>query len=106
MKQVCFTLKLKKQKVEDYLNNHKVWPEMLSVLSHSGIKNYSLFVDKKNALVIGYFESENPEQSLEEVGRTEINKKWQEHMAEYFEAESGDMKEGGICYFEQYFHLD
>ena len=105
MKQICFMLKLKKDKLDEYLKNHQVWPEMLDVLSHSEIKNYSLFVDIKSASVIGYFESENPEQSLKEVNQTEVNKKWQEKMSEYFEMGSGDMRGGAIQYFEQYFYL-
>ena len=104
MKRVCFLLQVKKDRVEDYLKAHQVWPEMLQAISDAGMKNYSIFI-RKDGLAVGYFEADNPEESLRKVGQTDVNKRWQEKMAEYFEAGSGDMETGGIEWLEQYFYL-
>ena len=105
MKHVCFRLRLKKQKVEEYLHSHKVWPEMLEALGHAGIKNYSLFVHKKEGFIIGYFEAEDPQKTLRKVGQTEVNSRWQAHMAEFFESGSGDMQKSAIEWLDPYFYL-
>ena len=37
-----------------------------------GIKNYSMFIDE-DGLAVGYFESEDPENSLEQFAQPEYN---------------------------------
>ena len=93
MNRVGFLLKVKEEKIAEYkLHHQNVWPEMLEAISEVGIKNYSLFVNKKESFIIGYFEAENPQASLDKLGKTEINENWQAYVAEYFESGSGDMK--------------
>ena len=75
MKRVCFTMQIKKELMEEYLENHHVWPEMQEAIKNSGINNYSLFINEQG-VIVGYFEAEDPQQSLEKLGQTEINKKW------------------------------
>ena len=106
MKRVCFLLRIKKELLDDYLKAHQVWPELLDAISESGIKNYSLFVNRQESFIVGYFEAENPENSLGKLSKTEVNKKWQAQFAKYFESGSGDMKEGGLDWMEQYFYLE
>ena len=106
MKRACFKLRIKKNKIDEYLERHHVWPEMLEALSNAGIKNYSLFVDRDENCIIGYFESENPEESLRKVGQTDVNRRWQEGMMKYFENGSGDLKKGGIQWLKSYFFLE
>ena len=43
MKRVCFLLKIKKNRSEDYLEAHQVWPEMRKTIQQSGIRNYSIY---------------------------------------------------------------
>lgn len=106
MKQVCFLLRIKKDLLEEYKKIHQsVWPEMLEVLSKAGIRNYSLFL-RRDGLLAGYFEAENPQESLREVGETEVNKRWQDYMSRYFESGSGDLQEGEPEWLEQIFHLE
>jgi L-rhamnose mutarotase len=106
MQRGCFLLRVKKEKLADYLKAHDpVWPEMLDALRKAGLRNYSLFC-RPDGLLVGYLEGENIEKSLDEVGRTEANRRWQAHMAPFFEGKSGDLKEGGIEWLKPYFHLD
>ena len=103
MDRVCFLLHVKKDRVEEYLEAHEVWPEMLDAIRDVGIRNYSMFV-RKDGLLVGYFEAEDPERSLRELGEMEVNRRWQEHMAPYFESGSGDLQEGGPEWLDQYFY--
>ncbi|MBI2440581.1 MAG: L-rhamnose mutarotase [Lentisphaerae bacterium] len=103
MKRVCFLLQVKKGKLKEYLAAHQVWPEMLAAIREAGIRNYSLFA-RPDGMLVGYFEAENPEQSLAALGRTDVNRRWQENMAPFFASGSGDLKKGGIEWLEQYFY--
>ncbi len=106
MKRVCFLLKLKKDRIEDYLKAHQVWPQLLQAMSDVGIKNYSLFI-RKDGLVVGYFEAEDPEESLRKVGQADIGKRWEENMSEYFESSSGDEQPSGVEeWLDQYFYME
>ena len=54
MRRVCFTLKLHKEHLAEYVERHKhVWPEMQEALRASGWINYSLFL-APGGLLIGY----------------------------------------------------
>ena len=104
MQRVCFLLKLKKDRIQDYLKAHDVWPEMLAAITRAGIRNYSLFL-RPDGLVVGYFEAEDPMKSLRELGETDVNRRWQEMMAEFFEKTSRDLETGAPEWLEQYFYL-
>ena len=102
MQRCCFTLQIKKDRISEYLAAHEVWPEMLQAISDAGFQNYSLFLSE-DGLAVGYFETDNLEETLAKLGDTEVNRKWQEHMAEYFDT-GGDLKTGGIEWLKQYFY--
>ena len=105
MKRVCFVLRIKKGMVTEYKKNHQVWPEMQQAIRETGIKNYFLFI-RPDGLLIGCFEAENPQESLQKLGETEINRRWEEYMAPYFESGSGDLQKGGPEWLEQIFFLE
>ena len=105
MQRRCFLLQLKKDRIEDYLAAHDVWPEMLDAIRQAGLENYSLFLQKETGLIVGYFEADDPDQALHTLGETEINTRWQAHMEEYFEG-GGDLETGGLTWLEQYFHTE
>ena len=45
MERVCFLLKVKPEKLDEYKERHKaVWPEMLQALREAGWHNYSIFL--------------------------------------------------------------
>jgi len=103
MQRVCFLLQVKKGCVEDYLEAHQVWPEMLGAIREVGIQNYSMFV-RKDGMLVGYFEAEDPKASLRRLAAMDVNKRWQEEMAPYFESGSGDLETGGPEWLEEYFY--
>ena len=105
MQRACFLLKVRQDRLDEYRQYHRnVDAEMLEAISQAGMHNYSLFL-RKDGLLVGYFESENPKESLRAVGETDANARWQEKMAPFFESGSGDLEKGAIQWLEQVFYL-
>ena len=107
MKRVGFILKVRQDKLEEYKRHHKaVWPEMLDALRRTGWHNYSLFM-RDDGLLFGYFETpESFQVALADMSQEEINKKWQDFMAPYFENLSGAHADESMVELEEVFHLD
>ena len=107
MKRVGFMLKVKKDKIDEYKQHHKnVWPEMLDALRRPGWRNSSLFMSE-DGLLFGYFEAEESFQaSLEGMSKEEVNARWQEFMAPYFENLGGAHADESMIELEEVFHLD
>ena len=106
MKRVGFLLKVKENMLDEYKERHKaVWPEMLDALHRTGWHNYSLFM-REDGLLFGYFEAEESFQaSLDGMATEEINAKWQDTMAPFFEG-TGDHADRMMVELEEVFHLD
>ncbi len=86
MKRIGFLLKVKEEMIEEYKRHHEaVWPEMLEALRRHGWHNYSLFM-QPDGLLFGYFETpESFDAARAGMATEEINQKWQDFMAPYFE---------------------
>jgi L-rhamnose mutarotase len=106
MKRVGFLLKVKQEMIPDYIKHHEnVWPEMLDALRRTGWQNYSLFM-RPDGLLFGYFETpESFEAARAGMSQEEINAKWQDFMAPYFEGMEGHADENMIE-LREVFHLD
>jgi L-rhamnose mutarotase len=107
MKRVGFLLKVKPDKIEEYKTHHEnVWPEMLDALRRNGWHNYSLFL-RDDGLLFGYFEAEESfAKSLEGMAREEVNQRWQDFMAPYFENLGGAHADENMQELVEVFHLD
>ena len=108
MKRVGFRLmKVKKDRIEEYIKHHAaVWPDMLDALRRTGWHNYSLFMDREG-VVFGYFEtSDSFQAALDGMAQEEINAKWQDFMAPYFEGIGGAHADESMVELEEVFHLD
>lgn len=107
MKRVAFVLKVTKSKLKDYKEHHKaVWPEMLEALRRTGWRNYSLFA-RNDGLLFGYFETpQDLQAALAGMAKEDVNRRWQEFMAPYFEALEGGRPDERMLELEEVFHLD
>ncbi len=107
MKRVGFILKVKEEMMEDYIKHHaNVWSEMLEALARSGWHNYSLFM-KEDGMLFGYYETPVSHQAaLDGMAAEEINAKWQEFMAPYFEGLDGLPADENMIVLKEVFHLD
>ena len=107
MRRVGFLLQVRKDKLEEYKTHHQhVWREMLDALHRTGWHNYSLFL-RDDGLLFGYFETPDSFQAaLDGMAKEEINAKWQEFMAPYFENLGGAHADQSMVELEEIFHLD
>nr|WP_276511714.1 L-rhamnose mutarotase [Leifsonia aquatica] len=104
-RRVCFTMRLKPDRVDDYLAAHTtVWPDMLDALRETGWHDYSLFVDAANGLVVGYLETDDFDAAVAGMNAREVNDRWQATMAEFFAEETAP--DSTMNRLTEYFHLD
>jgi len=106
MERVCFLLKVKADRLEEYKRRHKaVWPDMLQALRETGWRNYSLFL-RDDGLLVGYFETADYARALEGMAGREVNERWQREMAGFFENLGGRRPDEGLLRLEEVFHLE
>ncbi len=107
MKRVGFMLKVKPEKLEEYKARHKqVWPEMLDALRRTGWCNYSIFA-REDGVLFGYFETPDSfRAALDGMAKEEVNARWQDFMAPYFEGLGGAHADESMLELEEVFHLD
>ncbi len=106
MQRVCFLLKVKQDKLEEYKRRHKeVWPDMLAALSETGWHNYSLFL-RDDGLLIGYLETPDFAAAQAGMAKKEVNDRWQTEMAPFFEALEGRHADESMLPLEEVFHLE
>ncbi len=92
MQRACFLLKVKQGRLQDYLRAHDpVWPELREIMRQAGIRNYSMFW-RDDGLLVGYLEGEDIQGSLRRVAATEVSRRWEARMAEFFEAGRAELE--------------
>jgi L-rhamnose mutarotase len=103
---ICFLLQVKKDRLEEYKERHKrVWPEMLQALRETGWHNYSLFL-RDDGLLVGYLETPDFEKARAGMAAKEVNKRWQDQMAGFFEIPKGLHADERMRPLAEVFHLD
>jgi L-rhamnose mutarotase len=106
MQRICFCLQVKRGRLEEYKERHRaVWPEMLAALSAAGWRNYSLFL-RDDGLLIGYLETPDFEQARGKMAATDVNRRWQASMAEFFEGRPGKRADEQMQVLPEVFHLE
>ncbi len=99
----CFLLHVRPDRMDEYVDAHKaVWDTMLQALTDSGWSNYSLFLDRSQGLVVGYFESSDVAAAMRRMSQHPVDALWQREMARYFDGPAG----GTPTVLTEYFHLD
>jgi len=85
MQRVAFKMKLLPGKKEEYIKRHnQIWPELAELLKNNGISDYSIFLDEETNTLFGVQKTEKSAGS-QDLGNTEIVKKWWKFMAEIME---------------------
>jgi L-rhamnose mutarotase len=106
MQRVCFLLKVKADRLEEYKRRHQtVWPEMLQALRETGWHNYSLFL-RADGLLIGYLETPDFQAALDGMAGRDVNERWQREMGSFFEALEGRRPDQGMQTLAEVFHLE
>ncbi|HWT25900.1 MAG TPA: L-rhamnose mutarotase [Solirubrobacteraceae bacterium] len=105
MERVCFLLRVRRDRLEEYKERHRaVWPEMLAALRRAGWSNYSLFL-ADDGLLVGYLETDDFAAAVAAMEATDVNARWQAEMAEFFELPAGERPDTGLRRLEEVFHL-
>jgi L-rhamnose mutarotase len=105
MQRVCFVLRVKKDRIEEYKERHKqVWPEMQQALRETGWHNYSLFL-RDDGLLVGYLETPDFRRALDGMAALDVNARWQREMRDFFEDPEGRDADRQMQPLEQVFHL-
>jgi L-rhamnose mutarotase len=85
VKRFGFKMKMKPGFKEEYRKRHaEIWPELVRLLKDEGIGNYSIFLDEETNTLFAYQEQKG-ESSSQDLGETEIVKKWWKYMADIME---------------------
>jgi L-rhamnose mutarotase len=105
MERVCFELRVKGDRIPEYIErHHAIWPEMAEALTSCGWNNYSLFL-RPDGQLIGYFETDSLDASRAGMAATAVNARWQAEMAPFFEDLDGTPDEG-FTRIPEIFHLE
>ena len=71
---------------EEYARRHAaIWPELRRRIAESGVRNYSIFLDKDTNILFGYQEVEGENNSQDVEAAVEITRKWWDYMADIME---------------------
>jgi L-rhamnose mutarotase len=98
----AFVLRVRRDRIEEYVEAHRaVWPEMLAALREAGIRNYTIF--RAGTDVFGYFEADDLAAAGRHLAAHEINRRWQDAMADLLEERVPDE---GPPPLEEIFRLD
>jgi L-rhamnose mutarotase len=105
VQRICFLLKVRQDRIEEYRRrHHEVWPDMLAALSAAGWRNYSLFL-REDGLLVGYLETEDFDRARADMDATEVNRRWQRDMADFFESLDGTAPDAAMRPLTEVFHL-
>ncbi len=85
MKTVAFKMKLNPGQMAEYKKRHDdIWPELQMLLKNNGISDYSIFLDEETNILFAV-QKQDGSGSSQDLGSTEIVKKWWAYMADVME---------------------
>ena len=104
MERVCFLARVRPGRLDEYRERHKsVWPEMRAALAKTGWGNYSIFL-AEDGLLVGYLETADYQAALDAMAETDVNRRWQAEMSEFFVA--AGPPDQSFHRLDEIFHLD
>ncbi|MGD0913811.1 MAG: L-rhamnose mutarotase [Terracidiphilus sp.] len=103
---ICFTLKIRADKLAEYKLRHAaVWPEMRHALHDTGWHNYSLFL-APDGLLVGYLETDDFAAACARMKDHPVNARWQAEMTPFFDKLATGGADDNMLPLEEIFHLD
>ncbi|TFG61194.1 MAG: L-rhamnose mutarotase [Spirochaetales bacterium] len=86
MERFAFKMKLKPGFAKEYKKRHdEIWPELKKLISEAGIYDYSIFLDEETDTLFAV-QKVSGEGSSQDLGKTEIVKKWWSYMSDIMDA--------------------
>jgi L-rhamnose mutarotase len=100
----AFKMKLKKGFEAEYKKRHdEIWPELASLLSESGIQDYSIFLDEET-LILFAVQKLSPDFDEAFLPNQPIVKKWWAYMGDIMETNPDNSPLSASL--KEVFHLD
>lgn len=85
MNRLAFKMHLKQGQKEEYIKRHnEIWPSLKQLLKDAGISEYSIFLDEETNTLFA-FQKVDGRGGSQDLGSTEIVKKWWDFMADIME---------------------
>ena len=90
--------------IDEYRKRHDdLWPELHKLLKDAGISEYSIFFDEETNYLFA-FQKQAGEQGSQDLGQTEIVKKWWKYMSDIMETNPDNSP---VCVLlKEVFHMD
>jgi L-rhamnose mutarotase len=90
MKRIAFKMFLNEGMKNEYKQRHyEIWPELKMLLKDAGISEYSIFLDEETNTLFA-FQKVSGEGDSQDLGQTEIVKKWWKFMADIMKTNPDD----------------
>jgi L-rhamnose mutarotase len=85
MQRVAFKMRLNPGQKKAYVKRHnEIWPELAQLLKEAGVSEYSIFLDEETNTLFA-FQKVSSDAGSQDLGQTEIVKKWWAFMADIME---------------------
>lgn len=90
MEQIAFRMQLKPGRQEEYRRRHdEIWPELAELLTRSGIRDYSIFLDEATGALFAVLRL-TPDNTREILPDHPVMRRWWDHMAPLMEVEESN----------------
>lgn len=100
----AFTMQLKSGFEAEYKTRHdQIWPELLQLLSESGIQDYSIFLDEESGILFGV-QKLNAGFDRSRLSSHALMRKWWNYMADIMVANPDNSPKTKSL--KEVFHLD
>ena len=104
MQKVAFTMQLKPGFEEEYKKRHdEIWPDLSTLLTKAGIRDYSIFLDEKSGVLFAVHSLVEPN-NLAALPQQAIMKKWWTYMADIMETNPDNSPV--VTPLDMVFHMD
>ena len=107
MHRVGFLLKVRPEKLDEYLRLHNpIWPELARDLRAAGMRNYTLWL-APDGTEFGYLECDDWAVTCATLERSAVHTRWQQLMQDYLETPRSAGQGGQpVLMLRQVFNLD
>ena len=78
---IAFRMQVNQDAIEEYTKRHNpIWKELEQALFEHGVRDYSIFVDRRTADLFGYADVESAER-WNRIKDLDVCKRWWKHMS-------------------------
>jgi len=105
MEHIMFVQKLRNDKKDQYINEHKnCWPDLLKAIKESGIEKNIIWIYGNE--VFNYAVSDNFDESMKLLSKKQVFKDWSKKMNPLFEIKHDFLSEEKVEKLEKIFDLE